>query len=461
MKKGSMKKIKEKILFIISKYIYIFEFILCLIEASLIFSEIINKTEVGNYRIEMIFAIIANGLLIFLIIFLGIKKHKENIEKIFIIFAIPISILYMIFVLPTFVPDENYHAARAYQISEGQVIVKISENGETNTYVPEDLEKASIGAIEKYSDLYYQIKNKTDYSKQKEVYTATQSSPAILYTFSSIGFFLARTFKVNIVIAMYIARMFNLIFSLILGYYSVKLIPFGKRILIIYMFTPMYFQQQSSISYDCVVNAVTIFFISYSLYLIYRKEKISLIEQLLIYALIIVIAISKYVYIPLIGLLFLLTKNESISKRTKIVIISLSIALAIIFSSSSYIFSSRYVDERTYINEMNIDPTLQLINIIKNPFKIIKIILNSVNEDGIYYIATFFGSSLGWLNIEINHIIIYSFAVIFFVLLFLEEKNIELELKELTLFVLIFTLVTILIIMGLYLGWSPVGGIKL
>ena len=45
MKKGSMKKIKEKILFIISKYIYIFEFILCLIEASLIFSEIINKTE--------------------------------------------------------------------------------------------------------------------------------------------------------------------------------------------------------------------------------------------------------------------------------------------------------------------------------------------------------------------------------------------------------------------------------
>ena len=75
MKKGSMKKIKEKILFIISKYIYIFEFILCLIEASLIFSEIINKTEVGNYRIEMIFAIIANGLLIFLIIFLGIKKH--------------------------------------------------------------------------------------------------------------------------------------------------------------------------------------------------------------------------------------------------------------------------------------------------------------------------------------------------------------------------------------------------
>ena len=65
---------------------------------------------------------------------------------------------------------------------------------------------------------------------------------------------------------MYIARILNLIVGLILGYYSIKLIPFGKLLLTIYMFLPMYFQQEASISADSLINSVAIFFIAYNLY---------------------------------------------------------------------------------------------------------------------------------------------------------------------------------------------------
>ncbi|MGN1299284.1 MAG: DUF2142 domain-containing protein [Candidatus Scatovivens sp.] len=314
--------------------------------------------------------------------------------------------------------------------------------------------------MNKYSILAEKIKEKTDYSKVIDIYTPTQGTSAILYTFSSIGFFIGRIFNLNIIVSMYLARMLNLIFSLFLGYFSLKLIPFGKKVLMIYMFTPMYFQQGASISSDCIINAVIIFFIAYVMALIFREKNINLRERILFYILVVIIAISKYIYIPLVGLILLLIQNKSVNKNNKIKMIAIGISLACIVSVSWYIFSGRYIEERDYISQMSVNSGEQIKNIINNPTTIFKVLFNSIKEDSEAYIFTFIGSVLGWLNIEINYLIIAIFLFLLIVTPFLEKSDKEFKVIARIWYALIFIVISILIIIGLYIGWSPVGWYK-
>lgn len=311
-----------------------------------------------------------------------------------------------------------------------------------------------------YSILLDKLKEETDYSKKTDIYIPTQSTSPILYIFSSVGFIIGKIFNLNIIFTLYLARMFNLIFSLILGYYSIRLIPFGKKVLMTYLFTPMYFQQGSSISYDSMINAITIFFIAYIFYLIFRTKDINIKESILIYVLIAIMAISKYVYIPLVGLTFLLILNKNISKKNKITIITIGVLLAIILAVSGYVFSGRYTEERAYVNEMNVNSSEQIKNIIKNPTTFIRVLFNSIKEDAEAYVFTFIGSSLGWLNININNLIICMFLLLLIVTPFLEKNKEEFNFAFRIWNILIFASISILIILGLYLGWSPVGWYK-
>ena len=120
------------------------------------------------------------------------------------------------------------------------------------------------------------MSTKSNYNEMKIVFCPSQSYFPTLYLFSGIGFLIGKMFSLNFMITMYIARTLNLIIGLILGYYSIKIIPFGKLLLTVYMFLPMYFQQQASMSADSLVNSVSIFFIAYNLYLVYNKNEFNI-----------------------------------------------------------------------------------------------------------------------------------------------------------------------------------------
>ncbi|MGN1299285.1 MAG: hypothetical protein ACI4UE_04815 [Candidatus Scatovivens sp.] len=144
-----MKSFGENIKDIFYKLIYIIEFILCLLESKVAFNLLVYKIDIGSWNLKYIIEILLIASFIILLMYFAIKKYNKFIEKMFLLFAIPIGILYMTFLLPTFAPDENYHAYRAYQISEGQIIVKVDENNDTHTYIPEDL---LISGIDRWSE---------------------------------------------------------------------------------------------------------------------------------------------------------------------------------------------------------------------------------------------------------------------------------------------------------------------
>lgn len=449
-----MKKLKQ----IFFKLIYVFEFILCLLEAFLGLY-ILKDILIGQLNYFKISIALIIGIIIAIIIILSLKKSEKKIEKIFITFAIPISILYLVFLIPTYVPDENAHAIRAYEVASGEFIIPYDENGITQTYIPKDLEITGIdGGINNYIKLIEQISTKSNHTEMKKVFNPSQSYFPLLYVFSGIGFFIGKIFSLNFMITMYIARTFNLIVGLILGYYSIKIIPFGKLLLLIYMFLPMFFQQQASMSADSLVNSIAIFFIAYNLNLIYNKSKFNIIEKALYMLLAAFLSIAKTVYLPLVFLSILLFKNKKLDKKNTIKFVIITIILSIILGVFWYLFSGGYKDQREYFTIMNVNGTEQIKWILKKPISYLKVLVYTCLSQGDVYLEQFIGAPLGWLNIPIEGVIIKIFLILLIITPFLEKTEYNIDKKDKIYYLLLFMAMAILAITGLYIGWTTVGG---
>ena len=105
----------------------------------------------------------------------------------------------------------------------------------------------------------------------------------------------------------------NYILVLVLGYISIKKIPFGKILLAVYLMIPMMLQQATAISVDSLMNAIIIFFISYILSLMFNNENLKKKEIIILLVLSAFIGLSKVTYIPLLGLgLILLIRKKDL-----------------------------------------------------------------------------------------------------------------------------------------------------
>ncbi len=451
----------ENIRKIIQKIAFPIEFVLALFCVYSFYEMVVGKAIVGSYSFVSlgIFFLSLLGLL-YLILF-QCKYEKEKIEKLTISFLIPISIFYLFFMLPTYVPDENAHIWKAYEISTGKWVTKIEEDGTANSYVPEFFEKNQVYTIGNYRNLEKIKQEKTDYQNLTLVDSPAKAYPTVLYCFSSIGFALARTFHLNGVFAIYLARICNTIVFLLFSYYSIKIIPFGKKVLVTLFFLPMTLQQCTSISADSLMNSVSFFYIAYTLSIIMENKKLTLKRMLLFGIMSVLLAVSKIAYCPLVGIVFLFISMKNSNKRTKGIFISTVLVLSAILAVGYYAFMQQYPaaeSAKVYMEANHVEPSEQIQHILKNPTSMIPVFIESINQDG--YLRSMLGSHLGWLNIEISSSYITLFLVFLVLAPFMEKNEMELK-KSHKIWLLFLALATYwLVFLALYITWTPVGNVR-
>ncbi len=378
----------------------------------------------------------------------------KRIEKLFIMIAIPIGILYMIFMLPTYAPDESAHIWKAYEISRGIFF--------TNEYttIPKDLLENQQEKLNTYNALKESLDKKTNYDDTIDVVSPAQAYPFFLYIPSAIGIAIGRALNINILYGIYIGKLFNFIIYVTLGYYIIKKLPFGKIVAFVYLLLPMIICQAISLSADSIMNSLILFYIAYILQLVY-KEKPSKIDKVMCIILPILITISKIAYLPIIGLNFLLIKKEGISKKEKTIILGIGTTICIIAAIVYYMYTMSFnasIAVKEYIEATNVNSTEQIKLIITKPIIYAKAMIKTICIYGQYYLDTFIGSQLGWLDIMVNRTIVNSFIVILLFTPFLEKHKEELNKKQKIWILLLALLTIIIIITGLYITWSPVGG---
>lgn len=454
------RKIREnqKINNIYDKVNWIIEFLLALLLNFCILNVIYKNNYSFQSTILLKIIIIIASLLIIAIAIINCIKYKKYIEKIFLTFVIPIGMMFLTFLMPMYAPDEFAHIVKSYDVSQGNIVANNEvEEGKYRVKVPEDLTKHSFANFKNYEDLIKALKEKTDYKNTVEIYTDAQSNCGIIYLPSAIGFFIARIFNINIIIAIYIARLCNFIFFIILGYFAIKIIPFGKIVLYVYMLTPMYLQQSASLSPDSMINIMIIFFMAYILNLSFRDDDIKKVDIAILVIGSMFIAIAKIVYIPILGIMLFLIKNKKISNKKKIFIITSCYIIAIITGLLYMTFSSKYIDERAYVQNNNINASEQIQNIINNPSKFLEILKNNLQTSTPEWLYDFAGWRLGWQSIENSLLLILFMLYLLFTAPFIENNEKVLNKKERILSVLIFLGIAMIIVVGFYITWTVVG----
>ena len=393
------------------------------------------------------------------ILFKDKLKNKLKYENIFLVLLIPLSMLYGAFVLYGNVPDEIAHYNRANQIANLEIIKT------DDSYLPDILSERKtsyFGIVESY-------KNRIE----KEEPSITPNTGAnyynpILYLHSSIAIKITNIFDIPVVYGFYIVRVVNLILFVILGYISLKIIPIGKFLLLVYMSNPMVLQQAASVSADCIINSTIILFISYVLYLKDKAEPLNKKNILILLILSCYVLVGKYAYAPML-LLLLLLKNQikQMSKNKKLILyiglIAVLLYFVIGFILMKYVPSSLEIENTKFVDEFEFigDNKSHLAQIISNPLQYIYVIYNTILSSTTFYLYSFLGGFPGSLEFQITPYISSIYLMILIITVLSEKHNNLISKKDKYLFGVILFIVINAIFFAFYDALTQLNGLNI
>lgn len=251
------------------KHNIVIEFLFCLFLGYIAFNIVCFKAYQDIWHRNFLVLGIIFGIPTLYIIVKNIIKNKQKLENVFLTIAIPLAISYMTFMMIHCIPDEDMHIYRTYNIANGNILIDVEQNNET---IPKEITK--ITQLNKYSDLIKMIGEDDSYSGEEEEYfNQFEIYFPIIYIGPIIGLKIANVFNFNIIMAIYLMRLMNVIIFLTLGYFTIKWMPFGKLLTMTYLCIPMFIHQAASVSGDAFINSMCLLFIAYNMKLIFKKRR--------------------------------------------------------------------------------------------------------------------------------------------------------------------------------------------
>lgn len=451
----------EKIKKLICKSRYITEFISTIVFILFMAQTIYYKAYAGYFHKLYLIGTGIWGAILLINIIYNFKKSNKKVEKIFLNIAIPLGMLYLVFMIPSHVPDEATHFYKAYDVSCGNIVTKIDENGNSYIKIPKNLEEYHHVKITNYKTLIEKSEEKTDYNDTVDIISTAQGNSFIMYILPALGFIISRVLNIGIIWGIYLGKVLNFIFFLIMSYLAIRKISFGKLVLAVYMLTPMNLQQVTSMSPDAFINSITLYYLAFSVYMVFKKEKVNKKEIALYIILTAISGLIKMVYVLLAGVGFLIVKRKDIKSKNKILIIVLTILIGGIFTIGAYLYTTKYssITEATelYKQEYNVDSGKQMDQIKENPKHILKAFKTDWYDMQKDYMFMAIGSQLGWIEIKPSETIILIYLILLVVSALAEDNKFEFNKIEKTWLLLISIGIMFLVEIAMYLDFTPVG----
>ena len=407
---------------------------------------IISLLSINFYYIKNLFLFFIEIIMSLILLIILYYKKLKKIENIFLLVGSFFGLLFVVIIPFCKVPDENAHFSRAYSISNGEFISK-EINGKAYTLVPFKIQ--DICKVNNYYDYINILKNN---NTEQSFFSNTALYNFIVYIPQTIGIILSKYLNLNPLFMIYFSRLFNLICYLSLIYFSIKIIPFFKEVIMTISLNPLALQEGASISSDSLTISISIFLISYLFYLYNKRELLKNKEYFILFVTSIICSLCKIVYLPLCFLIILLPNYKFLNKKDKIIKKYLIIISSIIVNLLWTKIASRYLIEYN----PGVDSINQIKNIFNNPFKYLLIIIRSFKYYGINYMKSLFGSYISIYNVYLGNIY-SSFSVLFllFFSLFDNHKKDLITLKNRIYIILVFISIILLIFTSLYVQWTP------
>ncbi|MCR5592612.1 MAG: DUF2142 domain-containing protein [Saccharofermentans sp.] len=267
-----------------------------------------------------------------------IYVKKISVQKLAVIVLSIFSAFTIVFLTPGTVNDEQYHYAFAYKYSNAMTFTDMPLLGhnENKTLIrmrPSDAELlSSISNVPVYiTEVSYKnvIKNfnliepdntycEYDINDLANIGSFRHNNVPLAYIASGAGIALGRTLHLGTMPTFYLGRIFNAALFILLVYLAIKIIPVGKETLFVISLFPMLLQLAASYSYDSIILGLMFLFTAKLISVFYSDKKVTK-KQLIAFAVLAVaIAISKYVYAPVILCLLVIPSDKIDVKKPKL-----------------------------------------------------------------------------------------------------------------------------------------------
>lgn len=402
-------------------------------------------------------AIVVGGIVISLAINYVFRKGWSP-QKIFLAFVIPIGLLLMIFFPVGRVPDEYFHFARAYGVSQGQLVADLRENGMGGSEFSENVMKAVHWERDltygQYLDNFKYVVKDGD-AKNFERYTNTAQYPFLTYLPQAAGIKVASAMNLPVLWMALFGRLFNFAVWVALMFFAIKLMPFKKMSVLFFAFMPMMLQESISLSADPLVNGAAFLLISYVLHLRYGVDRLMNIKDWSILSiLIMIVSVCKIIYMPICLVVFLIPKERFKSKKIKYIGIGILAAAAILITALWVMTSIKY----QLRPDDGVNASLQIKYGLGAPLEVIKAVIRTLANNLYIFIENISCNPLGWKDIPIDSWCPAIMTIMLVLVGVLDVAKTKIKKYDKLCMGIITFLVVALIFAAEYLTWTPVSG---
>jgi uncharacterized membrane protein len=316
-------------------------------------------------------------------------RARLSVERVYLVVALVWGIALIILVPPFQTVDEHAHYYRAWSVAQGQLVVPAS--GHVNLpegadalpsrYPYQELIKGltSIPLSSYWRDLRSPLG--THYVRSSSF--AAEYGP-IGYLPQAAGLTVIRLAGGSPLLALYAARLLNLVTAVLLTYFGLRLLPFGKLAVCFVALLPMTMMQVASVSPDAMILGACVFLLG----LVVKStatESLSRsdIALLVVAAVLLVNAKPGYAILSLLLLLLLPRQFKSRLSYAATVIGSIvaSLLLALVFVKLAP--RSQELEVLMFGAQNGLDPAAQLAHVVAPPLGFVRAVLATIGTNGI------------------------------------------------------------------------------
>lgn len=397
-------------------------------------------------------------------------KNSDNcIYKVYPFVGIIVGLIFSLIIPLRTVPDETFHVAMAYEVSN-RLMGTSSRDGSVMMREDDALKytQATPYTGEQYREYWKSLSSslKNDKIINSGVKTIAPFYP---YYLSGLGITIGRVLGAGTGITLSLGRLFNLFFFVAMGAFTLRTIPYGRRLMFVLLMMPMSVQQGMSYSYDAFVIALSFFCTAVFLRLNYderiteKKKKVGII--ILATCTLLLFPVKSHAYMLLLFmpiytcLHFYMPEAKKNTAWKLIRILSLCIVTFIIVCwLIVWRTPGLFKAEPNHIDWANADG-YSVTYIMHHPARTVVVLIATLIQLGEYhFVDTLIGCSLSDLHL----IIPGTFKVVFLILIFLtalrtdcEEDSLCLRRSNRILFLWTAFLTIIFIAVGMMISWTP------
>ena len=400
--------------------------------------------------------------------------RKREVEHFFIPISFYIGVVFQCVVCVYGVPDEPWHMDTAYKYSNKMLCIE--DTGEYGVIYKRqcDVEMTDMLANGVESNSFYQLLHHTfELPQNKELvkvaYVDTGDFvPDIVYFPAAIGISIGRLFGLSALLTLQLGRILSLLVYIILAWFAIRIVPFGKNVFGMVGMLPITLQQGASASYDAMLNGILFLFLALCFRMSvpgkYKKWEIGLTALLAVF-----ILISKGgVYIPVLAMLLLIfhqkrskkeTKetNEETKKRRRYLLILCGVMAVLICVAAVKTFPAIKAIFTSFMQESEANTQYTIPYLIRSPLKIIYLYWNTFMEKADDLLRGLLGGMLAWHDVKINWSIILIFLIGLLLLTNVKGDKYEGGARPRLIITIAAGVSIALIMMSMLLGVTPIG----